>query len=97
MPTARLQTYNAQVLTAPPQVKTFPAGSDAAAALVTARYWVEDRARAFLVEHSLPRNPWEAGVIFGVEVDEGSAEKPLAELVIHTEEGDYVFRWDDQS
>ncbi|HZJ56140.1 MAG TPA: hypothetical protein VFD38_18510 [Myxococcaceae bacterium] len=93
MSTPAIQSYSAQVRTAPPRVETFSAGSDAEAALLTARRWVEDRAREFLEEHSLPRNPWEAGGIFAGEV---SSEHTLAELVVYTSDGDYVFGWDDQ-
>ena len=86
------QSYSAQVRTAPPRMMTFAAGSDADAALMTARRWVEDRAREFLTEHSLPHNPWEAGIIFAGEV---SSQQTLAELVVYVSDGDYVFGWDD--
>jgi len=92
MSTSSIQSYSAEVRTAPLQTKAFPAGSDAAAALVTARSWVEETARAFLAEHSLPRNPWEVGAIFAGD----SAREPLAELTIYTSDGEYVFGWDDQ-
>jgi hypothetical protein len=96
MPSSSIQSYRAQVRTAPPRSETFLAGSDAAAALRTARSWVEEQARAFLVEHSLPRNPWDAGAVFAGEEERGSSEKPLAELDVYTSEGEYVFEWDDQ-
>jgi hypothetical protein len=86
------QSYSAQVRTAPPRMMTFAAGADADAALMTARRWVEDRAREFLTEHSLPQNPWGAGIIFAGEV---SSQQTLAELVVYTSDGDYVFGWDD--
>ena len=96
MRTSPIQSYGAQLQIAPPRVMTFPAVSDAAAALVTARRWVEEQARDFLGGNSLPQNPWEAGIIFAGEVDQGSSEKPLAKLVVYTSEGEYVFGWDDQ-
>ncbi len=96
MRTSPIESYSAQVLTAPPRTMTFSAGSDASAALLAARRWVEDQARSFLVEHSLPRNPWEAGIISAAETDQGSSGRPLAGLVIYTSDGDYVFGWDDQ-
>jgi hypothetical protein len=91
-----IQSYSCQVRTAPPRARTFSAGSDAAAALMTARRWVEDQAREFLVEHSLPRNPWDAGNILAGEGDQGSSGKPVAALDVYTSEGEYVFEWDDQ-
>lgn len=93
MSTSSIPSYSAQVRTAPPRMMTFSTGSDAATALVTARRWVEDRAREYLVEHSLPNNPWEAGIIFAGEV---SSQQALAELVVYTSDGDYVFGWDDE-
>jgi hypothetical protein len=96
MSNSPISSYSAQVRTAPPRVMTFPAGADSAAALLAARRWVEDQARALLVEHSLPKNPWEAGVILAGEGDQGSSDKPLAVLVIYTSEGEYVLEWDDQ-
>ena len=95
MPTSSAQSFSCQVGTAPPRERTFPAGSDAAATLMSARRWVEDQARDFLVQHSLPHNPWEAGSIFPAGVDPRSAE-PLAGLVVYTSDGDYVFEWDDE-
>ena len=62
------------------------------AALRTARSWVEDQVRAFIEEHSLPHNPWEAGAVFA---GEGFRGEPVAELDIYTSEGEYVFDWDD--
>ncbi|HZX43590.1 MAG TPA: hypothetical protein VFE93_17260 [Myxococcaceae bacterium] len=96
MRTSPIQSYGCQLRTAPPRVMTFPADADSAAALLKARRWVEDQARAFLAGHSLPQNPWEAGIVFAGEVDQGSSAKPLAELTIYTSEGEYVFEWDDQ-
>jgi hypothetical protein len=93
MPTTP-QSYSAQVRTAPPCEKTVSAGSDAAAALRTARGWVEEQARAFLVDHSLPRNPWDAGAIFAGEA--GASANLVAELDVYTSEGEYVFDWDDE-
>ena len=61
MPTSSIQSYSAQVQTVPPREKTFPAGPDAAAALRSARSWVEQEARAVLEKSSLPKNPWDAG------------------------------------
>jgi hypothetical protein len=92
MPTASVQSFSAQVRTTPPREKTFPATADVAAALRTARSWVEEQARAFIEEHSLPHNPWEAGAIFA---GEGSRGEPVAELDVYTSEGEYVFDWDD--
>jgi hypothetical protein len=97
MPTGSIQSYGAQVRTIPPRAMTFPAGSDAGAALLTAKRWVEEQARDFLAGHSLPQNPWDAGSIFAGEVDQGSSAKPLAGLDVYTSEGEYVFEWDDQS
>ena len=91
-----IQSYSAEVRTAPPRTKTFSAGSDAAAALMTARRWVEDQARDFLAQHSLPRNPWEAGSISAGEGAAASSAKPVAGLVVYTSEDEYVFDWDDQ-
>ena len=91
MPTTP-QSYGAQVRPAPPRMMTVATGSDADAALMTARRWVEDRAREFLAEHSLPHNPWEAGIIFAGEV---SSQQSLSELVVYISDGDYVFGWDD--
>ncbi len=88
-------SYSAQVGTVPPRAKTFPGDPDAGAALMSARRWVEDQAREFLEEHSLPRNPWEAGSIFAGEVA-GASGKPVAGLVVYTSEDEYVFAWDDQ-
>ncbi len=96
MRTSPIQSYGAQLRTVPPRVTTFPANADSAAALLEARRWVEDQARAFLEEHSMPQNPWEAGIVFAGEVDQGSSAKPLAMLAIYTSEGEYVFEWDDQ-
>jgi hypothetical protein len=75
---------------------TFAAGSDAAAELFKARRWVEDQARDFLAEHSLPKNPWEAGNISARENDQSSSGKPIAELAVYTSEDEYVFDWDDE-
>lgn len=96
MPTTPIQSYRAQVETTPPREKTFPAGSDAAAALRTARSWVEEQARAFLEEHSMPRNPWDAGAIFAGEGEKATPGEALAELDVYTSEGEYVFDWDDE-
>ena len=93
MPTSSIQSYRAQVQTSPPREKTFPAGSDPAAALRTARSWVEQEARTVLEERSLPRNPWDAGAIFAGEAASG---EPVAELDVYTSEGEYVFDWDDE-
>ena len=95
MPTSPVQSYSAEVQTVPPQAQTFAAGTDAPAALVKARRWVEDRARDFLAKNSLPRNPWDAGVIFAGE-ERSSSRQPVAELDVYTSEGEYVFDWDDQ-
>ena len=76
MPTSPIQSYGAQVRTVPPRVMTFPAGSDAAAALLTAKRWVEEQARDFLAGHSLPKNPWDAGSIFAGEVE----SRPVREV-----------------
>jgi len=92
MPTSPVQSYSAEVRTAPPQWMTFAAGPDAAAALVKARRWVEDQARDFLAKHSMPQNPWDAGAIFPGD----SSREPVAELDVYTSEGEYVFEWDDQ-
>ena len=92
MPTTPVQSYSAEVRTSPPQAMTFAAGSDAAAALVKARRWVEDQARDFIAKNSLPQNPWDAGVIFAGE----KGSEPVAELDVYTSEGEYVFDWDDQ-
>lgn len=94
MPTTPVQSYSAEVRTVPPEAMTFAAGSDAAAALVKARRWVEDKARDFLAKHSLPRNPWDAGAIFPGE--KGSSREPVAELDVYTSEGELVFDWDDE-
>ena len=75
---------------------TSPAGSDAAAALLTAKRWVKSRPN-FLAGHSLPQNPWDAGSIFAGEVDQAPSAKPLAGLDVYTSEGEYVFDWDDQT
>src|SRR5262245_11227989 len=96
MTTSPVQSYTAEIRTTPPRTKTFPAGSDAAAALVAARRWVEDQARDFLVKSSLPKNPWEAGAVFAGEGARGSSEESLAELAIYTSEDEYVFDWDDE-
>jgi ABC-type phosphonate transport system, ATPase component len=96
MRTSPIQSYSAQLRTTPPRVMTFPADADPAAALVKARRWAEDQARAFLEEHSLPQNPWEAGTVFAGEAEQGSSAKALAMLTIYTSEGEYVFEWDDQ-
>ena len=96
MPTTPIQSYRAQVRTTPPSEKTFPAGSDAAAALRTARNWVEEQARAFIEEHSLPQNPWDAGAIFAGEGEKATSGEPLVELDVYTSEGEYVFDWDDE-
>ena len=92
MPTPSVQSFSAQVRTTPPREKTFSAGADTAAALRTARRWVEDQVRAFIEEHSLPKNPWEAGAVFA---GEGARGEPVAELDVYTSEGEYVFDWDD--
>ena len=92
MPTSPVQSYSAEVQTVPPQAMTFAAGSDAAGALVKARRWVEDQARDFLAKHSMPQNPWDAGVIFAGD----SSRETVAELDVYTSEGEYVFEWDDQ-
>jgi hypothetical protein len=96
MPTTPIQSYRAQVRTTPPREKTFPAGSDAAAALWTARNWVEEQARTFIEEHSLPHNPWDAGAIFAGEGEKATSGEPLVELDVYTSEGEYVFDWDDE-
>ena len=96
MPTSPVQSYSAEVQTVPPQAMTFAAGTDAAAALVKARGWVEDRARDFLAKHSLPQNPWDAGAIFAGEGEKGSSRTPVAALDVYTSEGEYVFDWGDQ-
>jgi len=96
MPTTPIQSYRAQVRTTPPSEKTFPAGSDAAAALRTARSWVEDQARAFIEEHSMPHNPRDAGAIFAVEGEKATSGEPLVELDVYTSEGEFVFDWDDE-
>jgi hypothetical protein len=96
MPSSSIQSYSAQVRTAPPSTKTFPTGADAGAALKTARLWVEDQARDFLAKSSLPRNPWDAGSIFEGEVTAASATEPLASLAVYTSEDEYVFEWDDE-
>lgn len=93
MPTSSIQSYRAQVQTVPPREKTFPAGPDAAAALRSARSWVEQEARAVLEKSSLPKNPWDAGAIFAGEAASG---EPVAELDVYTSEGEYVFDWDDE-
>ena len=93
MPTSSIQSYRARVQTTPPREKTFPAGSDAAAALRSARSWVEQEARAVLEKSSLPKNPWDAGEIFAGEAASG---EPVAELDVYTSEGEYVFDWDDE-
>jgi len=90
-----ISSYSAHVRTAPPRAKTFSTESDAPAALGTARRWVEDQARDFLEEHSLPKNPWEAGSIF-VGEPQGSSGEPLASLAVYTSEDEYVFTWDDE-
>ena len=90
MPTSSVQSYSAEVRTVPPRTMTFAAGSDAAAALVKARRWVEDQARDFLERRSLPHNPWDAGAIFAGE------RETVAELDVYTSEGEYVFDWDDE-
>src|SRR5262249_28673513 len=95
MPNSPALSFSCQVRTAPLREKTFTAGSDAADPLMSARRWVEDQAREFLEQHSLPQNPWEAGSIFPAGVDPRSSE-PLAELAVYTSDGDYVFEWDDQ-
>jgi len=87
--------FSCQVRTAPPREKNFATGSDADQAMMTARRWIEDEARAYLEQHSLPQNPWEAGSIFPGGPNASSAE-PLAGLVVYTSDGDYVFDWDDQ-
>ena len=92
MPTSPVQSYSAEVQTVPPQAMTFAAGADAAAALVKARGWVEDRARDFLAKQSMPQNPWDAGAIFAGD----SSRETVAELDVYTSEGEYVFDWDDQ-
>jgi hypothetical protein len=95
MRTSPIQSYSCQLRTVPPREKIFTSGSDAAEALTSARRWVEDQAREFLVQHSLPHNPWEAGSIFAGGVDPRTSD-PLAELVVYTSDGDYVFGWDDE-
>ncbi|HEY3586055.1 MAG TPA: hypothetical protein VGK85_02835 [Myxococcaceae bacterium] len=90
MPTSSVQSYSAEVRTVPPRTMTFAAGTDAAAALVKARRWVEDQARDFLEKTSLPKNPWDAGIIFAAD------RETVAELDVYTSEGEYVFDWDDQ-
>jgi hypothetical protein len=96
MSPSSIQSYSAEVRISPPRTMTFAAGSDAAAALAKARRWVEDQARDFLAEHSLPKNPWEAGRIFEGETARGSSEKPVTELAVYTSEDEYVFAWDDE-
>jgi len=91
MPTASVQSFSAQVRSTPPREKTFSA-ADTAAGLRMARSWVEDQVRAFIEEHSLPHNPWEAGAVFA---GEGVRGEPVAELDVYTSEGEYVFDWDD--
>lgn len=92
MPTPSVQSFSARVRTSPPREKTFPAGADTATTLRSARSWVEDQVRAFIEEHSLPHNPWEAGAVFA---GEGFRGEPVAELDVYTSEGEYVFDWDD--
>lgn len=96
MPTSSVQSYSAEVRTLPPRTMKFAAGSDAAAALVKARRWVEDQARDFLEKSSLPHNPWDAGAIFEGEGEKGTSRETVAELDVYTSEGEYVFDWDDQ-
>jgi len=91
-----IQSYGAEVHSTPPRTKTFPAGSDAAAALRSARRWVEDQARDFIGKHSLPKNPWEAGAIYAGETGKGSPAEPLAELTVYPSQDEYVFDWDDE-
>ena len=91
MPNTSGLSFSCQVRTVPPHEKTFAAGSDTAAALMTARRWVEDQARKFLVKHSLPQNPWEAG-----SISDSLSPEPVAGLVVYESEGAYVFEWDDQ-
>ena len=88
-------SYSAEFLASPPLERAFPGGTDPAAALASARTWVEDQARTFLGEHSLPRNPWVAGRIRSVGPKRSGGET-LAELAVYTDEGDYVFEWDDE-
>lgn len=96
MPTSSVQSYSAEVRTVPPRTMTFAAGTDAAAALVKARRWVEDQARDFLEKTSLPQNPWDAGIIFAGEGGKGASRETVAELDVYTSEGEYVFDWDDE-
>jgi len=95
MTPAGIESYSAQFLGSPPVERAFPVGADPAAALASARTWVEDQARAFLGERSLPRNPWVAGKIRSVGA-KGSGGQMLAELAVYTDEMDYVFEWDDE-
>lgn len=92
MPTSPVQSYSAELRTVPARAMKFDAGSDAPAALVKARRWVEDQARDFLEKHSMPQNPWDAGAIFAGD----SSRETVAELDVYTSEGEYVFEWDDQ-
>jgi len=91
-----VESYSAHVRTDPLRTKSFPAGSDAAPALMAARRWVEDQARDFLAGRSLPKNPWEAGAIFEGE-PQGSSGEPVASLSVYTSEDEYVFEWDDET
>jgi hypothetical protein len=95
MPTSPVQSYSAEVKTVPPRAMSFTTGPDGIAALVKARGWVEDQARDFLANNSIPQNPWDAGAIYAGE-ERGSSRTPVAELDVYTSEGEYVFEWDDQ-
>ena len=95
MPRSTIQSYQARVSTMPSVERNFPVTGDPQAALGAAKDWVEDQIRTFLVEKSLPHDFWHAGMIFAVAMEEGRYEQPTAELTLHTEEGAYVFDWDD--
>jgi hypothetical protein len=84
-------SYRAEIRTTPPRTNTFSAKGDPAEVLASARRWVEDQARTFLGERSLPKNPWDAGAIYP-----GDDKVPVASLAVYTSDEELVFDWDDQ-
>ena len=95
MPRSMVESYQARVSTVPPMEKSFPAGGGPDGGLTTAKYWAEDQVRTFLTEHSLPHDFWRAGTIFAVAMEEGRYEQRVAQLTVHTEEGEFVLEWDE--
>ncbi|HVN32131.1 MAG TPA: hypothetical protein VMT45_09085 [Thermoanaerobaculaceae bacterium] len=95
MPRSTVESYQARLSMVPPVEKSFPAGAGSDGGLVAAKYWAEDQIRAFLTQHPLPHDLWHAGTIFAVAREEGRYEQLMTQLTVHTEEGEYVFEWDE--